>query len=103
MALSDNELHAGLTDVFGGAVYSILSIAYCLSNAAVIFTGPIEYLASYCIAVTLLSAAVGGTILALRSSLPFAVPGPPSACCSGETEKCWMTLDRLELRCAGYL
>jgi len=65
--------------VFAGAVCSILSIAYCLSYAALIFTGPLEHLLSYGIAVTFLSAAVGGSIVALRSSLPFAVAGPDSS------------------------
>jgi sulfate permease, SulP family len=77
--LSNNVLRAGFTDVFAGAVCSILSIAYCLSYAALIFTGPLEHLLSYGIAVTFLSAAVGGAIVALRSSLPFAVGGPDSS------------------------
>jgi len=77
--LDNHKLRAGLTDVFAGTVCSILSVAYCLSYAALIFTGPLEHLLSYGIAVTFLSAAVGGTIVALRSSLPFAVAGPDSS------------------------
>jgi len=77
--LSKHTLRAGLTDVFAGAVCSILSIAYCLSYAALIFTGPLEPLLSYGIAVTFLSAAIGGLIVALRSSLPFAIAGPDSS------------------------
>lgn len=77
--MSDKALRAGLTDIFAGTVCSILSIAYCLSYAALIFTGPLEHFLSYGIAVTFLSAAVGGTIVALRSSLPFAVAGPDSS------------------------
>jgi len=77
--LSDQNLRAALTDVFAGTVCSILSIAYCLSYAALIFTGSLEHLLSYGIAVTFLSAAVGGSIVALRSSLPFAVAGPDSS------------------------
>ncbi len=77
--MSNHTLRAGLTDVFAGTVCSILSIAYCLSYAALIFTGPLEHLLSYGIAVTFLSAAIGGAIVALRSSLPFAVAGPDSS------------------------
>jgi SulP family sulfate permease len=81
--LSDPKPHfglrAGLTDVFAGTVCSVLSIAYCLSYAALIFTGPIERYLSYGIAVSFLSAAIGGSIVALRSSLPFAVAGPDSS------------------------
>ena len=65
--------------MFAGTVCSILSIAYCLSYAALIFTGPLQPLLSYGIAVTFLSAAIGGLIVALRSSLPFAVAGPDSS------------------------
>jgi SulP family sulfate permease len=74
-----NQFHAALTDIFAGAVCSVLSVAYCLSYAALIFTGPIDHLLSYGIAVTFLSAAVAGTIMAMRSSLPFAVAGPDSS------------------------
>jgi SulP family sulfate permease len=77
--LGNEKLRAGLTDVFAGTVCSILSIAYCLSYAALIFTGPLQNLLAYGIAVTFLSAAVGGSIVALRSSLPFAVAGPDSS------------------------
>jgi SulP family sulfate permease len=72
-------LRAALTDVFAGAICSILSIAYCLSYAALIFTGPLGPFLSYGIAVTFLSAAIGGSVVALRSSLPFAVAGPDSS------------------------
>jgi sulfate permease, SulP family len=77
--LNSEKLRAALTDVFAGTVCSVLSIAYCLSYAALIFTGPIEHLLSYGIAVTFLSAAIGGTVVALRSSLSFAVAGPDSS------------------------
>jgi len=74
-----HTLRSRLTDVFAGAVCSILSIAYCLSYAALIFTGPLDRFLSYGIAVTFLSAAIAGSIVALRSSLPFAVAGPDSS------------------------
>src|SRR5271168_4308329 len=77
--LKSEKLYARLTDVFAGAICSVLSIAYCLSYAALIFTGPLQAFLSYGIAVTFLSAAVGGSIVALRSSLPFAVAGPDSS------------------------
>ena len=76
---SNQKFRAALTDVFAGIICSILSIAYCLSYAALIFTGPLEHVLSYGVAVTFLSAAVGGSIVALRSSLPFAVAGPDSS------------------------
>jgi SulP family sulfate permease len=77
--LSTHNFRAGLIDIFAGAVCSVLSIAYCLSYAALIFTGPLEHYLSYGVAVTFLSAAVAGAIVALRSSLPFAVAGPDSS------------------------
>ena len=72
-------LHARTIDVFAGAICSTLSIAYSLSYAALIFSGPLEHQLSYGVAVTFLSAAVGGAIVAIRSSLPFAVAGPDSS------------------------
>ncbi|MGC1777826.1 MAG: SulP family inorganic anion transporter [Xanthobacteraceae bacterium] len=77
--MSNSTLRAALTDVFAGTVCSILSIAYCLSYAALIFTGPLEHLLTYGVAVTFLSAAIGGAIVALRGSLFFAVAGPDSS------------------------
>ena len=78
-ALGQQKLRAAFTDVFAGAICSILSIAYCLSYAALIFTGPLDHFLAYGVAVTFLSAAIGGSIVALRSSLPFAVAGPDSS------------------------
>jgi sulfate permease, SulP family len=77
--LKVRQLHARALDVFAGAICSTLSIAYSLSYAALIFSGPLEHQLSYGVAITFLSAAVAGTIVALRSSLPFAVAGPDSS------------------------
>src|ERR1700722_5944418 len=77
-ALGRTRAQAALTDVFAGLVCSILSIAYCLSYAALIFNGPLGPALAYGVAVTFLSAAIGGSIVAWRSSLPFAVAGPGS-------------------------
>jgi sulfate permease, SulP family len=77
--LNAQLLHARMIDVFAGAICSTLSIAYSLSYAALIFSGPLEHQLSYGVAVTFLSAAVAGAIVALRSSLPFAVAGPDSS------------------------
>jgi SulP family sulfate permease len=78
-ALGRPRAQAALSDVFAGLVCSILSIAYCLSYAALIFNGPLGPALAYGVAVTFLSAAIGGSIVAWRSSLPFAVAGPDSS------------------------
>src|SRR5580700_10307366 len=72
-------MRTGLTDVFAGTICSVLTITYSLSYAVLIFSGPLAHFLSYGIAVTFMSAAVGGSIVALRSSLPFAVAGPDSS------------------------
>src|ERR1700722_16429285 len=72
-------MRTGLTDVFAGTSCSLLPITYSLSYAALIFSGPLDHFLSYGIAVTFMSAAVGGAFVALRSSLPFAVAGPDSS------------------------
>jgi len=76
---SNQKFRAALTDVFAGSICSVLSIAYCLSYAVLIFAGPLQQELSRGVAVTFLSAAVGGAIVAWRSSLPFAVAGPDSS------------------------
>src|SRR5271170_587123 len=78
-AFNNQKFRSRLTDVFAGVICSTLSIAYCLSYAALIFTGPIAHLLAYGVAVTFLSAAIGGAVVALRSSLPFAIAGPDSS------------------------
>jgi SulP family sulfate permease len=78
-ALGNHKFRAALTDAFAGTVCSVLSIAYCLSYAVLIFAGPLQHVLSYGVAVTFLSAAVGGAIVAWRSSLPFAIAGPDSS------------------------
>ncbi len=65
--------------MFAGTVCSVLTIAYSLSYGALIFSGPLQHSLSYGIAVTFMSAAVGGAIVAFRSSLPFAIAGPDSS------------------------
>ena len=57
-ALNEPRLRAGLRDLLAGVICSILSVAYCLSYAALIFSGPLKHWLSYGIAVTFLSAAI---------------------------------------------
>src|SRR5215831_4345503 len=78
-AIERSRTQAALTDVFAGLVCSILSVAYCLSYAALIFNGPLAPALAYGVAVTFLSAAISGSIVAWKSSLPFAVAGPDSS------------------------
>jgi SulP family sulfate permease len=78
-ALNDRQLRPVLIDIFAGAIASFLSIAYCLSYAALIFTGPLAQYLAYGVAVSFLSAAVAGAIVAWRSSLRFAIAGPDSS------------------------
>jgi SulP family sulfate permease len=70
---------SALRDVFAGAASSVLSTAYCLSYAALIFTGPLTPWLSYGLAATFLSSAVAATVVALRSSIPFAIAGPDTS------------------------
>jgi SulP family sulfate permease len=78
-ALKGPRLRAGLRDLLAGAICSILSVAYCLSYAALIFSGPLKPWLSYGISATFLSAAIAAAVIALRSSLPFAIAGPDTS------------------------
>ena len=78
-ALMGPRLRAGLRDLLAGTICSILSVAYCLSYAALIFSGPLKPWLSYGISATFLSAAIAAAVIALRSSLPFAIAGPDTS------------------------
>jgi SulP family sulfate permease len=66
-------------DVFAGSLISLLSIAYGLSYAALIFSGPLAPSLGYGVAATFLTGAVSAAVVAFRSSLPFAIAGPDSS------------------------
>src|SRR5882757_9800862 len=68
-----------LNDVLGGAAASILSVTFGLSYALLIFGGPLSPYLAYGVAATFISSAVLAAVIALGSSLPFAVGGPDSS------------------------
>jgi len=75
-----SEIAGGwLRDIFAGSICSILSIASGLSYAALIFSGPLAPWLAYGIAVTFLSTAVSAFVVALRSSLYFAIAAPDTS------------------------
>jgi sulfate permease, SulP family len=66
-------------DVFGGTAASVLSIAFGLSYALLIFSGPLAPYLSYGVAATFISSAILAAVIALGSSLPFAIAAPDSS------------------------
>jgi SulP family sulfate permease len=68
-----------LADLAGGGIASVLSLAYCLSYAALVFSGPLAPWLPYGIVATFVSATVSAVVFAWRSSIPFAVAGPDSS------------------------
>jgi SulP family sulfate permease len=73
------KLRTALNDVLGGSAAGVLSVTYGLSYALLIFAGPLAPYLSYGVAATFISSAVLATIIALGSSLPFAIAGPDSS------------------------
>jgi sulfate permease, SulP family len=69
-------IRTALNDVLGGSAAGVLTITFGLSYALLIFAGPLAPYLSYGVAATFISSAIVATILALGSSLPFAVGGP---------------------------
>ncbi len=69
-------LRAQAADIFAGLVASVISIAYGLSFAALIFAPPLNTWLAYGIAATFITTAIGAAIVAVRSSVPFAIAGP---------------------------
>jgi len=66
-------------DVFAGLVTSLMSVAYGLSFAALIFAPPLTPWIAYGIAATFVTTTISAAIVAVRSSLPFAIAGPDGA------------------------
>jgi SulP family sulfate permease len=64
-----------LNDVIGGSAASVLTVTFGLSYALLIFSGPLAPFLSYGIAATFISSVILAVVLALGSSLPFAVGG----------------------------
>src|ERR1700751_4560651 len=67
-----------LQDLFAGITCSVLSVAYCLSFATLIFSGPLSGLLGYGVAIGLLSASIGALGIGIRSTLPIVIAGPDS-------------------------
>src|SRR5262245_52764815 len=70
---------SGARHFFAGAICGVISIVFGLSYAALIFSGPLTPWLAYGIAATFLSTAIGGFVVALRGSLPFAIAGPDAS------------------------
>jgi len=68
-----------LRDVFAGSICGVLSIAFGLSYAVLIFSGPLAPWLSYGVAATFASTGIAALVVALRGSLPFAISGPDSS------------------------
>jgi sulfate permease, SulP family len=73
------KFRAALNDVVGGSAASILTVTFGLSYALLIFAGPLTPYLSYGVAATFVSSAVLSTVIALGSSLPFAIGGAESS------------------------
>jgi SulP family sulfate permease len=66
-------------ELFASTISSALTIAFCLSYAALIFAGPLTPWLGYGISLSFLCAAISGFLVSWRSSLPFALAAPDSA------------------------
>jgi SulP family sulfate permease len=72
-------VRTALNDVLGGAAASVLTATFGLSYSLLIFAGPLASSLSYGVATTFVTSAIIGAVLALRSSVPFAIGGPESS------------------------
>jgi sulfate permease, SulP family len=66
-------------DLFAGLIASVISVAYGLSFAALIFAPPLHTWLAYGIAATFIASAISAAFVAARSSLPFAIAAPDGA------------------------
>jgi SulP family sulfate permease len=68
-----------INDVLGGSAASVLSLTFGLSYALLVFAGPLTPYLSYGVAATFISTALLAAVIALGSSIPFAIAGPDSS------------------------
>ncbi|THD65562.1 MAG: cyclic nucleotide-binding domain-containing protein [Bradyrhizobium sp.] len=68
-----------LNNILGGGAASVLTVTFGLSYSLLIFGGPLAPFLSYGVAATFISSAVLAAVIALGSSLPFAIAGPESS------------------------
>jgi sulfate permease, SulP family len=66
-------------DLFAGLAGSVMSVAYGLSFAALIFSASLHSWLAYGIAATFITTAISAAFVAARSSLPFAIAAPDGA------------------------
>ncbi|MFN5012338.1 MAG: sulfate permease, partial [Bradyrhizobium sp.] len=69
----------GFEDILGGAAASVLTITYGLSYTLLIFAGPLAPSLSHGLGITFTVSALMALVLALGSSLPFAIGAPDSS------------------------
>jgi sulfate permease, SulP family len=67
-----------LSNLLAGLTVGLVSLTYSVSFAALIFSGSLSAYFPQGVGGALMSAAIVGTIVALRSSFPFAIAGPDS-------------------------
>jgi SulP family sulfate permease len=68
-----------LNDVLGGGAAGVLTVTYGLSYSLLIFAGPLAPYLSYGVAATFIASAILAIVIALGSSLPFAIGGLDSS------------------------
>jgi sulfate permease, SulP family len=72
-------LRAVLKDILGGSAASVLTVTFGLSYSLLIFGGPLSPYLSYGVAATFIASAILAGVIAVGSSLPFAISGPDSS------------------------
>ena len=73
------QIVARSRDLFAGLSAAVISIAYGLSFATLIFAPPLNPWLAYGIAATFITSAIGAAFVAVRSSIPFAIAAPDGA------------------------
>jgi SulP family sulfate permease len=77
--LLTRSIDAVARDLFAGLICGVLSLAFGLSFAALIFSGPLTPWLAYGIAASFIASSVAGFVVAVGSSLPFSIAGPDSS------------------------
>jgi sulfate permease, SulP family len=88
-------------DLVAGAIGGVLAVAYSLSYAALIFSGPLSPWLAFGVSASLITSTVSASIIAARSSLPFTIGGPDGSTSAVVAALAGATAERLVAAHAG--
>ena|SRR6516162_4351601 len=93
-----STIETGLRDLFGGAISGVVSVVYCVSYAAFIFSGPLAPSLGYGIAAIFISTTISASVVALLRALHHSRTRQPHLCRHRDSRGCLCRVARRKRR-----